>query len=64
MFAYNTDAIQAAVMPPFVILKNHFTEMCMATALISDDMMIQAAKETLLSVEDVRMSGPHKRSYL
>ena len=49
----DTDGIRAAIMPPSIILKNFFSELCKANALISDDMITQAAKETLLSVEDV-----------
>ena len=51
-------------MPPSIILKNHFSELCKANVLISDDMMIQAAMETLLSVEDVRIWPNHMKKVI
>ena len=55
---------RSVVMPPSLILKENFTELCKSESPISDEMINMAAKETLLSCDEVRLWINHLKEVI
>ena len=63
----NGDVIngdRSVVVPPSLILKEYFTELCKSESSISDEMINMAAKETLLSCDEVRLWINHLKEVI
>ena len=52
-------AMERVIMPPSIILKQSFSDLCKSGAIISDDILNSLAKKTLLTIQDVKIWLDH-----